>query len=233
MMSNNKLLINQMGSSANSYMKFMKTVSQIIPNQPYKLVWDDLYHIQELGGGRIKNVSPKIVKPKSILVNFNIEKNSFVTNSPTIDIPIEIATDEKVAYYSCQLIETMELFRFNLHNDKKMYYYQINIGEDYLNDYIMSGKGVTLELHDNPNFYTPSFQNSNGFIILAKKVGFQYELTGFKIPYEKGLYINSNIYHSNCFINGIWKIASSNIIENDNTKTIIAKNKPVQFIYKN
>ena len=75
-----KLLFNRKGSSANSYMKFMKTISQIIPNQPYKLIWDDLYHIQELGGGRIKNMSLKITKPNSILVNFNTDKNSFIFN---------------------------------------------------------------------------------------------------------------------------------------------------------
>jgi hypothetical protein len=232
----NKLLTNKIGTTANSFMKTVKIINNIATNRPYKLIWDELWHIEELCGGRIKGKIISINKPKSVLVKVNNNGNNMITEIQNIEIPIEIATNEKLAYYGCQLVEMMDIITFNSKENQTLYYCQINIGDEYLDNYIMNenfGNGVYFESYNHPTFYSATYKNSGGFIILVKPNGMFVELTGFIIPYESGINIPENVLHSNCFLKGLWKTIYSNKTDNTSNYVIGKNHKPVKFIYKN
>ena len=139
--------------------------------------------------------------------------------------PIE-ATKETVAYYNCKLIDKNETFFINSENDLALF--DMEISSNYIKDYIMDemyGGGIYLEYHDFPHIYIPTDEMSAGYIMLAKKIqNNRYDVSAFKIPSGKALYIGSNVIHNDCFLNGNYHVAygmsnkySTAILRNDNT----------------
>ena len=229
----------------------MKTINLeniICHNAPYKLINNNLFHIEELCEGIIQKPSNIIIKPKSIIVkltennkldlncseNNNIfdKNNILVCENNKINIPIEYATKENLAYYNCQLINNFEIFKLES-PIYKIPYFLMEIDDNYVKDYIMNkneGGGVYLEYHDTPHFHFPTNEYCNGFITIGKKINDEYEITGFKIPYGTGIYTPPNTIHNDCFLTGKWKVVYTNT-NNFYTGIIRTKdNELVEFI---
>lgn len=71
-----------------------------------------------------------------------------------LTIPIEIATVEKLAYYNCFLLKPNE--KFILEGEHPVGLYEMYIGKNYLNDYLLAenyGNGLYLEKHNQPHYY--------------------------------------------------------------------------------
>lgn len=139
--------------------------------------------------------------------------------------PVE-ATKETVSYYNCKLINKNETFYLNSENDLALF--DMEISHNYIDDYIMNemyGGGIYLEYHDFPHIYIPTEEISDGYILLAKQIqNNRYDVTAFKIPYGKALYIEPNVIHNDCFLTGNYHVAygfsknySTAILKNINT----------------
>lgn len=160
-------------------------------------------------------------------VKFNCDNNYYYFK------PI-IATNENVSYYNCKIIDEGETFNFD--SPEIMALFNMNISFNYIKDYIMDeskGGGIYLEYHNLPHIHIPLNDNSSGYIILAKqKKSNIYDVSAFKIPYGKALYIPPNIIHNDCFLIGDYNVVYG---KSTNYSTAILKEgeKLVNFNFLN
>jgi hypothetical protein len=247
----NKLIIERIGITSNAIMKTNHIIShQIFPNRPYKFLWSNLLEIEELCEGNIKTISKDIIKPESIEINYEMNEvklnnckssnifnktSTFVCNQQKIKIPIINASHETLAYYNCLLLNFTDIFIFNSSYTKPHTLFEMFIGKDYVKNYIMQenyGGGIYLEYHDNPHFHAPSNNKSAGFLTLGKKTeSNKIEITGFRIPYGRGVFMPEGVYHNDCFLTGHWNVIYDN---SNNYLTGLLKtksNKMVEFLY--
>lgn len=245
----NKLIIERIGNTSSAIMKTNQIISQIYPNRPYKFLWSKMFEIEELCEGNIRSMPKNIIKPDSIQINYeNVESNldncknsnifdktsTFICDEQKIKIPIVNATNENMAYYNCLLVNFNDIFIFSSHRTRPYTLFEMFIGRDYVKNYIMQqnfGGGVYLEYHDNPHFHAPSNKSTGGFLTVGKKNSNRLEITGFRIPYGKGVYMPGGVYHNDCFLTGFWNVIYD---DSNNYLTGILKTKSkemVEFIY--
>ena len=63
---------------------------------------------------------------------------------------------------------------------------------------------------------------SRGYIILGKEKDGNVELSAFKIPFGKALYVNKNVIHNDCFLIGNYNVIYTNT---ENYKTVLLVNE--------
>ncbi|MES2200161.1 MAG: cyclic nucleotide-binding domain-containing protein [Chlamydiota bacterium] len=197
----------------------------------YQVVKSDLtYHISEIGLQQDEtNKPPAINKTKETppsdtpLNHIEIEgiwdeKGKFVTNWTCLEIPVMEATEDSLAYYGAKVLSTGEAFKFT---EENFPIWNVMIGEEYLNNFIMTekGGGISLECQmDKPHFLMPANSQAHGYYILAKRIlpndplekKSKYRFTAFKIPYGKALYIYPGAIHCDTALQGNWLIGCAN-----------------------
>jgi hypothetical protein len=155
--------------------------------------------------------------PKHIEVEGLVNKDlKLTTELKKIDIPVVEATEESLAYYGAELINSKETFAC-LEDDFPVW--NILVGEEYLDNFIMTeegGGGMSLEFQmDKPHFHMPVSKESHGYYILGKKIDSKkktslYRLTAFKIPQGKAVYTYPGVIHCSTALKGNWLIGCTN-----------------------
>lgn len=247
----NKLIIERVGTTSSAIMRTNHIISQqIYPNRPHKFLWGKLFEIEELCEGNIKSLPKNVVKPESIKIQYD-ENNTKLNNCKSsnifdktstfncdqskIKIPIINASHETLAYYNCLLLNFTDIFIFNSNRNNPFTLFEMFIGKDYVKNYIMQenlGGGIYLEYHDNPHFHAPSTKSSAGFLTLGKKTEENnIEITGFRVPYGRGIFMPGGVYHNDCFLTGHWNVIYD---DSNNYLTGLLKtksNEMVEFLY--
>lgn len=168
-----------------------------IPSTKLRGVWFDK---------STRDIAPKeVVFPRNTSGNNILGDNGILyCTRKTYELQAIKATPSNLAHYNCQLIDENDIF--TLHCNQKMHYMEMNIGENYINDYIMNrdlGGGVYLEYHSLPHFHFNPHPQNGGYVILGHLISHnKYELTAFQIPYNKGIYIPPSVIHNDCFLRG-------------------------------
>jgi hypothetical protein len=231
----NKLFVNRIGLNNEAYMKTIKLVNTF--NKYSKLIWEN--NMLEISDKPITIKGFKMNKPKRLKINIKIleeqdeslelnnnilGKNSkmFIENE-SLNIPVEIATNDKLNYYLCNMIENKDVF--NLNNNSDISCFNIKIGYNYLKDYILQpglGDGLYLETHDKPHFHQPLNQDCSGYLVLAKIKRDELIITAFTIPYGKAVYTPSNVFHCDACLIGDYNVIYS---LTDNYKTYLVHNE--------
>lgn len=129
------------------------------------------------------------------------DNGRLVLSSLAITVPVVVAEDPTLAFYGATLI-TNEAIRFP---DAEYPIWSMEVGNDYVKDYIMSneGGGMYLEFHtDQPHFHMPL--NGGGYYLLAKWNPDQTKLqmTGFKIPNGQAVYTKKGAIHCDAALTG-------------------------------
>jgi hypothetical protein len=222
------IIVKRQGTTSDSFLITKDIISEIKPKKNYILKNNKLLETNLLTNLKTKtNLSQ--VKYAKLFGNWN--KNLFISNSiennilgdtnifdsyfDTLDIPIEIATSEKLDYYDCKLIEENDIFTFDTLENLPLT--KVSIGEKYLENFILQenfGNGFYLEYHNNPHFHMPCNKNSKGYLILAKRITqLEYHLTAFIIPFGKAIYMPPYVMHNDCCLIGDYYVVYSKSTE--------------------
>jgi hypothetical protein len=171
-------------------------IKSLLTNIPYKLINNKLFEINELCEGKIVNYENyQANKPQTI----NIKKSEILLNNLN-KIPVTFANKNNVEHFNCKFINNMSIFM--LENNNKMK--NINYVHKNLDNILDNKNKFKFEIYDYPNFITPMDIYSKGFIILAKNHNKYFEITGFKIPCNTGIYIPSYIPFDKSLLTGDW-----------------------------
>lgn len=240
------LFVNRYGVKQNSYMKTTDLLDFFTPNQ-----------ILEKNGNMLNKIASEInnyyltlplsyTKPKQVIIqgkineksqNLNMISNNILGSNDffycdidssvntSISIPI-VESDEKfLAYYNVYYIKDKQIF--NLNNNEDVGLFQMEIGENYVNEYLLKdglGDGFYIETHDLPHYYWTEDVNSQGYIILGEKMSDGFGLTAFKVGINKGLYISPYTYHSDAYLIGKYNVIYG---KTSNYKTYLFKNNNI------
>lgn len=227
----NKLFVNRIGLNNEAYMKTIRIENTFDTNS--KVIWKN--NTLKITDKPVTIKPYKLNKPKRIKINIKISENNISTESNNnilgvnnyifiedeiLKIPVEIATNYKLNYYLCSLIEDGDVFKLENNNIIQNFY--IKVGENYLKDYILQSKlgdGLYIEKHNAPHFHQPLNNKCTGYLILGKIKRDELILTAFSIPYGKAVYTPSNIFHCDACLIGDYNVIYS-IAENYNTYLI-------------
>ena len=136
-------------------------------------------------------------------------------NFVDIRLPIEIGTNEKLAYYGCCLANESQIRVSLLHRHaiQDFTYY-----ENYYRDFVKGRAGV--ERHEFAHLDCP-LQDDSGFFILGKfsdENENELHLTAFKIPLKHTLYVPPLTIHSNNYLKGTWRTMLSDATSIDHVR---------------
>jgi hypothetical protein len=148
-----------------------------------------------------------------------------------ISIPIAECNSTNLSYYGAKLI-TPENPYFKLDNISPMPLFNMTIGCDYVEDYLLQpglGDGFYMEKHNTPHIHIPADTSSSGYYILGDIIDNNLYATAFQIPTNCAIYTHPNIYHCDAGLVGNWNVmyacASQYITyvihNNDNTIPIL------------
>ena len=214
----NNLLIDRRGDTEKSNMTSNYYIKKIKKGLPYTIQLSTLME---------KNYIPKKVIIKGTLDNINMENDTSISNilgnsgylimEKNLEIPIIMEKD--LWYYDIILYNLGDTVTF----DKSYPFFEVEIGENYIEDYIMKKTGgVYIEKHDTIHFYVPLNKLSRGYIILGNEKEGNVELSAYKIPFGKALYVNKNVIHNDCFLIGKYNVIYTNT---ENYKTVLLVNE--------
>lgn len=241
----NKLFVNRIGLNYEAYMKTIKIVDTF--DKYSQVIWQN--NNLKISEKPITIKGFKLYKPKRLKINIKIldtdetiktnnnilGKNSFILiEEELIKIPVEVATDEKLNYYLCSLIENGDIFKLN--NNCAIQNLNIVVGSNYFKDYILQtelGNGLYIETHDTPHFHQPLNSDCSGYLIIGKIKKDELILTAFKIPFGKAIYTPPRIYHCDACLVGEYNVIyaitenyKTYLIYNEDNKKIV----DVEFI---
>lgn len=241
----NKLFVNRIGLNDEAYMKTIKIVTTF--DKHSLVIWQN--NNLEISEKPLTIKGYKLHKPKRLKINIKIietletletnnnilGKNSFIIiEEQLIKIPVEVATNDKLNYYFCNLIENGDVFKLN--NNSDIQNLNIEVGSNYFKDYILQtelGNGLYIETHDTPHFHQPLNSACSGYLILGKIKKDELILTAFKIPFGKAIYTPPHAYHCDACLVGEYNVIYT-ITENYKTYLIYNEDNKkmvdVQFI---
>jgi hypothetical protein len=214
----NNIFINRVGKTYDSFMKTIKLVDII---EPYsKITFTNNKLILNDKESNIEN--PKELNINSIEINGNFiesfldeETNNnilgknyyFVTNINNIIIPETITTPEALDFFGCKLIKNNDIF--NLNYDKELPLFEVSIGKNYVNGYLLQknyGNGFYIEKHNTPHYHQPLNEESSGYLIIGLILNNNLILTKFKISYGYAVYMSPNTLHCDAFLIGDYNV---------------------------
>ena len=179
-------------------------------------------------------ITPKHVAVKDVVWNSSSVPNRSgrVIFPPDFDgkIPVEVATNEHLAYYDATLatgnqLQVSLLYRHGIQD----FTYQ----NDYLEEYVTSETalgGAGIEKHDFAHLDCP-LEDDSGTFIIAKWHGDELHITGFKIPTRHTLYLPGGVIHCNDYLRGTWRTMLSDEAEIDHVQLVrqMKKGKVEEF----
>ena len=179
-------------------------------------------------------ITPKHVAVKDVVWNSSSVPNRSgrVIFPPDFDgkIPVDVATNEHLAYYDATLatgnqLQVSLLYRHGIQD----FTYQ----NDYLEEYVTSETalgGAGIEKHDFAHLDCP-LEDDSGTFIIAKWHGDELHITGFKIPTLHTLYLPGGVIHCNDYLRGTWRTMLSDEAEIDHVQLVrqMKKGKVEEF----
>ena len=228
------IFVNRKGISNNAFMKTIKLIEVFEkPNQNLLFDGKNIIATENVSNKIQSNTNIEIVKVQIVgkfvkLTNKCIRDNNILGSSDlfiydnNLNIPEMNTNPENLNYYGAVLINSKDIF--NLQNTKPMPLFEISVGQNYVQDYLLQenlGNGFYIESHNTPHYHQPLNEFSSGYMILAKKHDNNLIMSKFKIPFGSALYTPPNIYHSDAFLVGDY-----NVIYNkaDNYETYMFRN---------
>ena len=138
-------------------------------------------------------------------------------------IPVEIATNEHLAYYDCSLatgnqMQVSLLYRHGLQD----FTYENNYLQDYVTHEDGAG-GAGLETHEFAHLDCP-LEDDAGVFVIGKQLtvdgGNELHLTAFKVPTLHTIYVAPNVIHNNDYLKGTWRTMLSDEANIDHVQLV-------------
>jgi hypothetical protein len=109
----------------------------------------------------------------------------------SIDIPINIATYTNIKYYNVQLYNIFDIINFD--TDLEL-----------TNIYRIPADFNSLKINNSQIYYSAINSDNRGYYILGKVINDKIRLSGFIIPYYKGILIPPKTLYSDTKLIGTW-----------------------------
>jgi len=223
------IIVDRNGISKDSYMKTISIVDEILCGLSYKVTINGVELLLRSNPvHQVYQKERKIDIPKYLEffgewqsnrkiqidhkdANILGEFSKFEIDLNKMNIPIQDATSENLEYYNVKLLKIDDKINFETNDNLPLCI--VAVGANYIKDYILHpdyGGGVYLEYHKNPHFHMPIYLESNGGIMLAKKIEQdKYHISCFKIPFGYATYIPPYVLHNDCFLIGKYYVVYS------------------------
>jgi len=153
---------------------------QIYSNINYKILLKQFIPLPShniIFNSNIKDTIPKYIDISNMLNNRNI------------DIPINIATYTNIKYYNVQLYNIFDIIKFDTNLE-------------LTNIYKTSSDFNCLKINTSQIYYSAINSDNRGYYILGKVVKDKIRLSGFIVPYYKGILIPPNTLYSDAKLIG-------------------------------
>jgi hypothetical protein len=185
-----------------------KTLDEIIEEEHTKIFFNQKNNENNENINN-ENINENNEKNEKISDNNILGKNGILRCSKkTYELQAVVANRDNLAHYNCELLTDEDIF--TLQTNEKMPFMEMNIGENYINDYIMNrnlGGGIYLEYHSLPHIHFNPYPTNDGYLIIGHLIDSNlFELTAFKIPYNTGIYMPPSIVHNDCFLIGNYNV---------------------------
>ena len=118
-------------------------------------------------------------------------------------IPIAETTPEKLIFYGCRLLKKNDLISFSQNMPVSL----MNIGKNYVKNYLMHNGGFYLEWHNTPHFHAAINSKAFGTLILGKKCQNSFLISRFKIPFGYAIYTPEEVVHCDSSLIGDYLVA--------------------------
>ena len=138
-------------------------------------------------------------------------------------VPVDIATNEHLAYYDCSLatgnqMQVSLLYRHGLQD----FTYENNYLQDYVTHEQGAG-GAGLETHEFAHLDCPLDEDAGVFVIgklVTVDGGNELHLTAFKVPTLHTIYVAPDVIHSNDYLKGTWRTMLSDEANIDHVQLV-------------
>ena len=143
----------------------------------------------------------------------------------TIRVPIVDATEDRLRYYKAHLLHSGDHFRFETHHPFPIF--EMTVGKNYVPTFIMKGKGLYLEYHNEPHYHEPIDAHTGGVYLLARMIADQpsglewVRISGFRIPYGAAIYSEPGAIHDDATLQGHWRVGYVNA---EHFSTVLIRN---------
>ena len=131
-----------------------------------------------------------------------------------IRVPVVQASEERLSYYKAHLLESGDLFRFETQSQFPLF--EMSVGRNYVPAFIMTGKGLYLEYHNEPHYHEPMDPDAGGVYLLARIIKDELKgqefvrISGFKIPFGTAVYSEPWAIHDDATTLGNWRVGYMN-----------------------
>ena len=144
-------------------------------------------------------------------------------DSGATTVPVDIATNEHLAYYGCSLatgnqMQVSLLYRHGLQD----FTYENNYLQDYVTHEQGAG-GAGLETHEFAHLDCPLDEDAGVFVIgklVTVDGGNELYMTGFKVPTLHTIYVAPDVIHSNDYLKGTWRTMLSDEANIDHVQLV-------------
>ncbi|MDF1758811.1 MAG: hypothetical protein P1U74_11050 [Legionellaceae bacterium] len=252
-----QLIVNRIGNKHNAHMVTLDICGYICPQQTYKFENDQtndsfpsklikINSSSELFKDLNKaqsDITPPHAKFEGRWIKGGLSPTSDanilgemgdleINHKGVIKIPVIKACPSSLAFYNAELISNANEVKFE--TNKLLPITQVSIGDNYVTSYLHEkdhGGGDYIEYHDQPHFWAPQSKNCDGHILLGIRKKDVFYLTGFKIPFGKGVYLSPYTLHSDAYLVGAHLVVYT---VTEHYSTVIFKNKhseiqPLEF----
>jgi len=144
-----------------------------------------------------------------------------------IRVPIVEATEDNLRYYKAHLVHSGDYFRFETQSQFPIF--DMTVGVNYVPSFIMNGKGLYLEYHDEPHYHEPMDAQAGGVYLLARMVKDSasgkdlVRISGFRVPFGSAVYSEPGAIHDDATTQGHWRVGYVNA--KDFSTVLIRNNK--------
>ena len=148
------------------------------------------------------------------------------TMERTLQIPIVQATEDTLRYYKAHLLHSGDHFRFE--TEREFPIFEMSIGKNYVPSFVMKGKGLYLEYHNEPHYHEPMNTHTGGVYLLARimtdPVSSQewVRITAFRVPYGTAVYSEPGAIHDDATTQGQWRVG---YIDAKEFSTVLIRNQ--------
>ena len=128
----------------------------------------------------------------------------------TVSIPEAPATAEMMAYYGACLLKMGDTVCFEADADLPVTLMEIGAG--YVDEYLhvaSKGGGSYLEWHDRPHLHMPLDDQAAGYLLLGRRDGEDYLVSGFRIPFGYAVYMPPDVLHADPYLVGNYLVIYS------------------------
>lgn len=230
-----RLIVNRIGSQPEAYMVTRDILDCFLPNTPYRFILDKgkpkLYLTDvfidtpnkscarqcpphaKVHGDWAREIEVHQTQANILggMGRFHIQHQDVVT------IPVIEASAGFLAFYGARLISPGDNIQFE--TEQTLPLCEVAVGSDYVAHYLTReqlGGGEYIEFHDQPHLWIPNDLDSQGHILLGKRVNDVYYFTGFTIPFGSAVYLSPNQLHSDAYLVGNYLVVYT-VAENYST----------------